>query len=118
MSKRWEEAIENWYNTRVRLEYLDLAYIEKPSNKNLAHNISVIYDRLNLHSRVSIKNQILVVEELSKINENLYKSQLISFERKLSHYLSEITISQQKIQEKVDRLENLIQHLEKKLFGS
>jgi tetrahydrodipicolinate N-succinyltransferase len=117
MSKRWEEAVENWYNTRVRLEYLDLANIETPTNRDLAHNISVLYDRLNLHSRVSIKNQVLVVEELSKINEKLHKSQLISFERKLSQHLSEITLSQQKIQEKVDRLENLIRQLEKKLFS-
>ena len=115
MSKRWEEAIENWYNTRVRLEYLDLTNIEIPTNKYLAHNISVIYDRLNLHSRVSIKNQTLVVEELSKINKNLQKSHFISFERKLSQYLSETTLAQQKIQEKVDHLENLIQQLEKKL---
>ena len=48
MSKRWEAAIENWYNSRVRLEYIDLADIEIPTNKDLAHNIAVIYDRLNL----------------------------------------------------------------------
>ena len=117
MSKRWKEAIENWYNTRVRLEYLDLADIKTPTNKDLSHNISVIYDILNLHSRVSIKNQILVVEELSKINENLHKSHFISFERKLSQYLVETTLAQQQIQEKVGCLENLIQQLEKKLFS-
>ena len=117
MSKRWEAAIENWYNTRVRLEYLDLADIETPTNKDLSHNIAVIYDRLNLQGRVSIKNQNLVVEELININKSLQtQRQLELLERKLSQHLSETIVAQQKIQEKVDHLENLIQQLEKRLF--
>ena len=72
MSKRWEEAIEDWYNNRSHLDYLDLAKVNTPTTKDLAHNISVIYDRLNLQSRVAIKNQNLVIEELVKINESLH----------------------------------------------
>ena len=117
MSKRWEAAIENWYNTRLRLEYLDLADIETPTNKDLSHNIAVIYDRLNLQGRVFIKNQNLVVEELININKSLQtQRQLELLERKLSQHLSETIVAQQKIQEKVDHLENLIQQLEKRLF--
>ena len=97
MSKRWEEAIENWYNNRSHLDYLDLAEVNTPTTKDLAHNISVIYDRLNLQSRVAIKNQNLVIEELVKINESLNK--LPELPINLIEGLSKLKISEPKPRE-------------------
>ena len=109
MSKRWEEAIEDWYNNRSHLDYLDLAKVNTPTTRDLAHNISVIYDRLNLQSRVAIKNQNLVIEELVKINESLHnlektiqtlqKGKLPELPTNLIEGLSKLKISEPKPRE-------------------
>ena len=69
MSKLWEESIQKWYTDShtSHLDYLNLAETSKPTQKELAHNISVIYDRTCLSSRVNLRNFKLLLEE----NQNL-----------------------------------------------
>ena len=57
MTNIWEQNIKEWYEKSgtSRLNYLDLASTEKPSTKELAHNIAVIYDRVCLSSKVNLK---------------------------------------------------------------
>lgn len=66
MSDRFEQSIKNWYqNSRtVNLEYLDLE--TKESLKGISNNISVIYDRLLLHSKVSITEYKSLIETLKQ----------------------------------------------------
>lgn len=71
MSGLWEESIQKWYldSRTSHLDYLNLAETTNPSRKELAHNISVIYDRTCLSSRVNLRNFKLLLEE----NQNLEK---------------------------------------------
>lgn len=57
MTNIWEQNIREWYekSETSRLNYLDLASTEKPTSKELAHNIAVIYDRVCLSSKVNLK---------------------------------------------------------------
>lgn len=74
MSERWEQSIQEWY-TKSRtsnLEYLDLSDITI-TNKHLANNISVIYDRLNLLSRVSLKNFKQTQEQINFLDQKIQK---------------------------------------------
>ncbi|KAG6508111.1 hypothetical protein ZIOFF_033470 [Zingiber officinale] len=63
MSRRWEIAIQEWYSKSpiANLEYLDLAET-KPTMKELAHNIAIIYD-----SRINLKNFKQTQEELESL---------------------------------------------------
>nr|QUN00612.1 hypothetical protein [Grapevine Roditis leaf discoloration-associated virus] len=79
MSEKWEKSIQDWYNNSrtANLEYLDLAEKEKPTNTHLFHNLAVVYDRLNLQSRVNLKNLKNILERIEKQElrlENLEKS--------------------------------------------
>lgn len=69
MSRRWEEAIEEWYTKShtSNLAYLDLAENSKPSLKEISNNIAVIYDRTCLSSRVHLKNFKLILEEIENL---------------------------------------------------
>jgi chromosome segregation ATPase len=74
MSERWEQSIQEWY-TKSRtsnLEYLDLSDTTI-TNKHLANNISVIYDRLNLLSRVSLKNFKQTQEQIHSLDQRIQK---------------------------------------------
>jgi polyhydroxyalkanoate synthesis regulator phasin len=74
MSERWEQSIQEWY-TKSRtsnLEYLDLSETTI-TNKHLANNISVIYDRLNLLSRVSLKNFKQTQEQINSLDQRIQK---------------------------------------------
>ncbi|KAG6532201.1 hypothetical protein ZIOFF_006040 [Zingiber officinale] len=65
MSRRWEIAIQEWYAKAptANLEYLDLAET-KPTVKELARNIAVIFDRLSLSNRVNLKNFKQIQEDI------------------------------------------------------
>ncbi|KAG6524818.1 hypothetical protein ZIOFF_014762 [Zingiber officinale] len=70
MSRCWEEHIQEWYTKShtSNLEYLDLAKTEKhPTKRELAHNISVIYDRVCLSCRVHLKNFKQIQEQLEEL---------------------------------------------------
>ncbi|CAD5184271.1 unnamed protein product [Musa acuminata subsp. malaccensis] len=72
MSRLWEEAIQKWYTDShtSHLDYLNLAETTKPTKKELAHNISVIYDvTRHRHQEVNPRNFKLLLEE----NHNLEK---------------------------------------------
>nr|QUQ60710.1 hypothetical protein [Cacao mild mosaic virus] len=86
MSERWERAIAEWYDkSRTSdLEYLDLASSHKVSNSDLANNIAVVYDRLNLLSRVHIKDCKKILEEIDGVKRE---------SRKLRQEVSNLTIT-------------------------
>ncbi|KAG6507914.1 hypothetical protein ZIOFF_033267 [Zingiber officinale] len=95
MSKHWEEKIQEWYSKAhtSNFEYLDLAET-KPTVKELAHNLAIVYDRLCLSCRAHLKNFKKIheeIEELKRQNLELRKS-LIS--------LTEVVLSQQPLTER------------------
>lgn len=64
MSERWEEAIQEWYTKShtSNLEYLDLALTLKVSSNQIAHNLSVVYDRTCLSAKINLRNFKLILE--------------------------------------------------------
>nr|WVH32572.1 hypothetical protein [Fig badnavirus 1]WVH32576.1 hypothetical protein [Fig badnavirus 1]WVH32580.1 hypothetical protein [Fig badnavirus 1]WVH32584.1 hypothetical protein [Fig badnavirus 1] len=78
MSEKWERSIQDWYNNSrtANLEYLDLAEKEKPTNSHLYHNLAVVYDRLNLQSRVNLKNLKGILERVEKQERKLESLEL------------------------------------------
>lgn len=78
MSAVFEKSIEEWYagSSTARLEYLDLAEVSKVSHSHLAHNISVVFDRVSLLSRVSLKNFKLILEKLSSLESKLSEEKI------------------------------------------
>lgn len=143
MSGLWEESIQKWYldSRTSHLDYLNLAETTNPSRKELAHNISVIYDRTCLSSRVNLRNFKLLLEE----NQNLEKriKDLESSVKILSSLLIEnkpltkteirklvLEISKQpkiieeealrlskNLDQKIQRIEILLSKIEKQIFG-
>lgn len=139
MSKRWETEIQKWYDqSRISdLQYLDLAESEKVTLKHINHNLTVVYDRSQLFSRVSIKNfkslqeSVLSLENrvtaLEQSHKNLIK--LFTENRPLTRsevhtLVSEISkqpkaIEAQALQvseelnRKIDRVEKLLHKVEK-----
>lgn len=75
MSEHWEEAIQKWYTEShtANLEYLDLSSSSKVSSNHLAHNLSVIYDKTCLSSRVHIKNLKLLLEKTEALESRVGK---------------------------------------------
>nr|QJC63481.1 hypothetical protein [Cacao swollen shoot CD virus] len=73
MSSRWENSIQEWYEKShtANLEYLDLASVSKVTNNQIAHNLAVTFDRLNLGNRVFIKNLKQIQESLAEINTRI-----------------------------------------------
>lgn len=143
MSSNWEEAIQKWYaNSRTSdLEYLDLAESPNPSRKELAHNISVIYDRTCLSSKVNLRNFKLLIEKNQKIESNIQKletsvknlSLLHSENRPLTknevrELVKEISKQpklireealrlSQNLDQKLQRVEALLTKIERQIFG-
>lgn len=73
MSARFERCIQEWYSAArtADLDFLDLSGLQKPSPSQIANNLAVIYDRLNLHSRVCIKDSHKQLELFSQIEAKL-----------------------------------------------
>ncbi|AFM82588.1 hypothetical protein [Cacao swollen shoot CD virus] len=73
MSSRWENSIQEWYEKShtANLEYLDLASVSKVTNNQIAHNLAVTFDRLNLGNRVFIKNLKQIQESLVEVNTRI-----------------------------------------------
>nr|QJC63486.1 hypothetical protein [Cacao swollen shoot CD virus]QJC63491.1 hypothetical protein [Cacao swollen shoot CD virus] len=73
MSSRWENSIQEWYEKShtANLEYLDLASVSKVTNNQIAHNLAVTFDRLNLGNRVFIKNLKQIQESLAETNTRI-----------------------------------------------
>lgn len=75
MSERWEESIHEWYTKShtANLEYLDLSTTTKVSTNQLAHNLSIVYDKTCLSSRVHIKHLKQLLEKTrdleARVNE-------------------------------------------------
>nr|AIK01822.1 ORF1 [Piper yellow mottle virus] len=78
MSEVFEKSIEDWYSKSrtARLEYLDLAEEPKISNSQLAHNLSVVFDRISLLSKVTLKNFKLILERLSVLEPKIEKNSI------------------------------------------
>ncbi|AAN75638.1 unknown [Taro bacilliform virus] len=94
MAKKFEAAIKDWYDNsrRADLSYLDLATTTKPSASQLAHNLQVIFDRLSLHSSVSIKEHYEVVSKLHSLEKSIeeLKSELTTVKRALTSIQKEV----------------------------
>ncbi|KAG6487143.1 hypothetical protein ZIOFF_055726 [Zingiber officinale] len=76
MSRQWEEQIQEWYakSHTSNLEYLDLAKTnKKPTQEELAHNLSVIYDRVCLSCRVHLRNFKQIQEEIEVLKEENHR---------------------------------------------
>nr|AIK01818.1 ORF1 [Piper yellow mottle virus] len=78
MSEVFERSIEDWYSKSrtARLEYLDLAEEPKVCNRQLAHNLSVVFDRISLLSKVTLKNFKLILERLSVLEPEIEKDSI------------------------------------------
>nr|UUL70694.1 P1 [Taro bacilliform virus]WIF19197.1 P1 protein [Taro bacilliform virus] len=94
MAKKFEAAIKDWYDNsrRADLSYLDLATESKPTASQLAHNLQVIFDRLSLHSSVSIKEHYEVISRLQSIEKSVedLKSDLASVKKALTSIQKEV----------------------------
>ena len=105
MSERWERSVEEWYekSKTSRLEHLDLANQQKVSTRELANNISVIYDRLLLFSRVTIKHFKVLEEKQEKLEKEFSKFRIL-----ISELTSEVTerkpLSKQEVRELVKEI--------------
>ena len=143
MSKLWEESIQKWYTDShtSHLDYLNLAETSKPTQKELAHNISVIYDRTCLSSRVNLRNFKLLLEENQNLEHRIKRlessvktlTSLFTENKPLSQaevqkLLFEITKQPKLIEEealrlsrngdqKLQRIEILLSKIEKQIFG-
>lgn len=65
MSDRFEKSISEWYSKvrTIDLEYLDLTTIKRPSTSDLGNNLGIVYNQINLLSRVSLKHFHSLKEE-------------------------------------------------------
>nr|GMC80062.1 ORF1 protein [Ipomoea batatas] len=89
MSERWEQSLQEWYESRKsHLKYLDLEDVSKPSTSQLAHNLSIIRDNTNLHTKVLLKHCYVLEEKI----ENLQK-QIIVLEKGLEALTAEFLAS-------------------------
>lgn len=113
MSEVFEKSIEDWYSKSrtARLEYLDLAEEPKISNSQLAHNLSVVFDRISLLSKVSLKNFKLILERLSvlesKIKKNSIKIKNIQkplSEQQIEALVAKLTLQPKEIEERTINL--------------
>nr|QCA48087.1 hypothetical protein [Cacao red vein-banding virus] len=138
MSSRWEKSIHEWYEKShtANLEYLDLASTSKISTNQLAHNLAVIFDRVNLGNRVFIKNLKQIQESLLEVNSRIetvetrvsklakqFRENKPLSESEVKHLVSEIAkqpkivekqaleISQQ-LEQKLERVEKLLGKLD------
>lgn len=73
MSDRFERAILDWYNhsRTANLEYLDLSSSSNIKLSDLENNVAVIYDRLLLLSKVSIKQFREIKNQNQRSSERL-----------------------------------------------
>nr|GMD11868.1 ORF1 protein [Ipomoea batatas]GMD48453.1 ORF1 protein [Ipomoea batatas] len=79
MSERWEKSLQDWYDSRrSHLEYLDLETVSKPTLSQLAHNLSIVRDNNNLHTKVLLKRCYVLEEKLEKGLEALTEEFLSS----------------------------------------
>lgn len=75
MSERFEQAVQDWYDKSrtANLSYLNLE--TKPTLPQLANNLDVVYDRLNLLSRVSLKQHYKLLSHFEKQTEEIRQLQ-------------------------------------------
>ncbi|ASL69987.1 P1 [Jujube mosaic-associated virus] len=81
MSERFENAIKKWYeeSATANLEYLDLASSQKPTLSLLHNNIAVIYDRVSLFAKVSLKQFKQILEE-----NHSFKSEIVQLRKHIA----------------------------------
>ncbi|CAM8966722.1 unnamed protein product [Rhodiola kirilowii] len=95
MADRFERSIQDWYQNRrtADLEFLNLA---NPNISDLSNNITVLYDKLLLHSKISISHFHRSQELLSQQTDAL-ESRL----RRIEQTQQEILRSLQSIEDEV-----------------
>ncbi|CAD5196219.1 unnamed protein product [Musa acuminata subsp. malaccensis] len=143
MSEKWEEAIQQWYTSShtSKLDYLDLAETHSPTRNELAHNLAVIYDRTCLFSRVNLKNFKAIIEKNQSLEREIKGlkhsiktlTALLSENRPLTKQevrdlVAEISKQPKLVEEealrltqslnqKLQRVEQLLSRIEKQIFG-
>ena len=143
MSEKWEEAIQQWYTSShtSKLDYLDLAETHSPTRKELAHNLTIIYDRTCLSSKVNLKNFKIIIEKnqnlereikglkhsiktltvLHSENRPLTKQEVRDLVAEISRQPKlveeEALRLTQNLNQKLQRVEQLLSRIEKQIFG-
>lgn len=88
--QRFEQAIQEWYDKSktADLSYLDLE--TKPSLAQLSNNTLVVYDRLNLLSRVHLKHDHEVQLRLKDQENQIEK--ILADQRKILKAISSLQV--------------------------
>lgn len=88
--QRFEQAIQEWYDKSktADLSYLDLE--TKPSLAQLSNNTLVVYDRLNLLSRVHLKHDHEVQLRLKDQGNQIEK--ILANQRKILKAISSLQV--------------------------
>ncbi|GJZ74973.1 Orf y [Tanacetum coccineum] len=108
MSERFEQEIQYWYdNSRtIDPEYIVFNEISpKPTSTNLANNLACVYSRLNLFSKVALKNYKSISEKQKELESRVQNCQekLESCEELLRKTQSETRKSLQQISTEIQQ---------------
>lgn len=135
MSERWERSVKDWYdNARTsNLEYLDLHTVTKSTKAQLSHNQDVIYDRLNLQSRVHLRNFKEILEKLfiletkfqnlaqtlaraqkdqNPLSESQIKTLFVNLSQKPKEIEAEALALSKELERKISRVETVLHKVE------
>ena len=102
MSERFEQEIQYWYDNSRAVDPEYIVFNEnspKPSTKDLINNLACVYNRLNLFSKVALKNFKNISEKQKDLELKIQSCQekLESFEELLRKTQSETRKSLQQI---------------------
>lgn len=133
MSEVWEKSIQEWYlkSRTSNLEYLNLEESSKVTNTQISHNLSVVYDKVCLSSRVHLKYFKSILEQIELLkSENIKILKILKNLQKELQQKEEVTtlvkeISKQsklvekqaltlttELNQKLDRVEKLLHKIE------
>jgi len=97
MAERFEKSIKDWYDTSrtANLEYLDLAENPKTKDylKTITNNTSVVFDRLCLFSKVSLKHFYEIKTQNKRLEEQVsqLKEVMVKQERRIEQIAQPLT---------------------------
>lgn len=129
MTDRFEQDIADWYkNSRtVNLEYLNLEENKTVKLSVLQNNISVIYDKLLLFAKISIRRFHQVLDNQKKLQlrletcEELLKKTQSETKQSLTQISTEIhkqpKLAEEDLKLQVQRVESLLQEIKTLLIS-
>lgn len=137
MSAIWENSLKTYFEGRsTEPEYLDLYIVDKPTNKQLATNLTYLNHQEKLFSKVSLKHFYQLHEEIQqlKVENQKLRKDLVALtrevvenrpltEKKVQDLVLKITeqpkeIEQQAVRlsedlkKKLERVESLLKRIE------